>query len=99
MNKAPPIDAALPTAVRLYGVPGVTAGGGGPPSVKLVYVVATSVLAMARKVAPGESSGLTYHWVMTMPLAVPSRSPAPPSTTLQGVWPSPTPAMIVSSAV
>ncbi|MCY1366349.1 hypothetical protein D9M69_532410 [compost metagenome] len=50
--------------------------------------------AVSRNVAPAESSGFTYHEVVTLPLTWPSRSPAPPSVTDQGSCPSP---VLVSS--
>ncbi|MNO78375.1 hypothetical protein D3C76_695110 [compost metagenome] len=46
---------------------------------------APAAVALSRKVAPAESSGLTYHEVVMLPLTWPSRSSAPPSVTYQGV--------------
>ncbi|MNV55510.1 hypothetical protein D3C71_1477440 [compost metagenome] len=55
---------------------------------------APAAVALSRKVAPAESSGLTYHEVVMLPLTWPSRSSAPPSVTYQGSCPSP---VLVSS--
>ena len=55
--------------------------------------------AVSRNVAPAESSGFTYHEVVTLPLTWPSRSPAPPSVTYQGSCPSPVSVSSTSSGV
>ncbi len=47
------------------------------------------VVAVSTNAAPSESSGSTYQGVLMLPLARPSRSPAPPSITYQGSCPAP----------
>ncbi|MNE12798.1 hypothetical protein D3C80_1056170 [compost metagenome] len=60
---------------------------------------APAEVAVSRNVAPAESSGFTYHEVVTLPLTWPSRSPAPPSVTYQGSCPSPVLVLSTSSGV
>ncbi|MNZ79339.1 hypothetical protein D3C78_979400 [compost metagenome] len=60
---------------------------------------APAEVAVSRNVAPTESSGFTYHEVVTLPLTLPSRSPAPPSVTYQGSCPSPVLVSSTSSGV